>query len=319
MNDSITTYLETNLRNDIHFKYVFAKDDPLNRKLLKRMLEVYLEREIQNLIVKSEEVKANMTVSLQPVFDILVEFGGGHKVDVEMQVVNQKKHLGARAQYYLSNIAAGQIVRGDRYEHMNDSYVLFFLDYIHYRDEKLIHRFSMRTEDGRPFDSHLFSNIITVEIPKIHFRETMDDAQLWTYMLKCSGSNDMSLSESIREMVDRREELSMLVECVKRIPKDDKEWLEEFNQRRAEIELAQREADRKREVREEVRAEARAEGLAEGKAAGLAEGKEAGREQGMTEVIRKLSCKMDVSEICALLDLDAGYVNRLLEKKENEE
>ena len=39
----------------------------------------------------------------------------------------------------------------------------------------------------------------------------------------------------------------------------------------------------------------------------------------MTEVIRKLSCKMDVSEICALLDLDAGYVNRLLEKKENEE
>ena len=229
--ERVVKFSELSMRKDVNFKLVLAKNEKLNHDTLRNLLTAFLKRKIYNLQVLSEELKLNSNYDKQQVFDILVGFNEGNKVDVEMQVIDNENDIGKRMAYYLSNIGASQLKRGDTYKDMKEVYILLFLDYIRYEDDDIVHEFGMLTRKGIPFDPHCdYLNIITVEIPKAKYKEQMKDAEIWAYMLQCSGRRNKEYMEHVKFFVDSREEISMLVECVNQISRDEKEWLEQGRQ-----------------------------------------------------------------------------------------
>ena len=256
MNEKIKKFLGINLRTDVSFKYLFTRNEKENRNLLKSMLEDYLHRDIDTIMIMSEELKVNGNYGIQQVFDILVQFDDRNKVDIEMQLLNNKDSLESRMSYYIAKLEGSQLESGQDYRESGQVFLLLFLDHLRYEDDLLVHRFTFRTESGLPFEfKKPYQTIITVELPKVKYKMHMTDEEIWAYMLKCSGTGDEDLADSIEKLMESRKEAFMVVECADRISQNDREWLEEFNRQRERLLLNTIRKERQAEVDALIRAD----------------------------------------------------------------
>ena len=112
-----------NLLNDFAFKYVFGEDCKEANDALKSLLTVFLERNVNRVVVKNSEMVKDFSKMKSPRLDLLVDFGDCTTVDLEIQLRQTKDNLPIRFSYYLARLHGLQQLEGKYYGELKETIV----------------------------------------------------------------------------------------------------------------------------------------------------------------------------------------------------
>lgn len=256
----------TNLLNDFAFKYVFGEDCKEANDALKSLLTVFLEREVNHVVVKNSEMVKDYSKMKNSRLDLLVEFDDQTTVDLEMQLRQTKDHLPNRFNYYLARLHGSQDMEGKSYSQLKETIVMIFFNLILVDDDEICSTFTMRKWSGIPFvkESEDCMKLITVEMPKVDLKKPLSDMneqeKMIYYFLNCHKGMDDS---KIKMMVEKDEVIQMLEKRVETISDDRwKKIIEDFrklheNEERIELQLELEEAQKQVKEAHKAKEEAR--------------------------------------------------------------
>ena len=274
------------LTNDLHFKYVLTAKGKDSRKSLKGLAKAFTNTKTTNLTVKSPEITCGDPYQKSTRFDIYASFDANSNIDIEMQVVDNKKELIPRMIYYLSRIVSSQLEHGEEYTKLVKAYVLFICDFKYVEDKKLIHHYNLKDEEGNPLckDRKEYVNMITVELPKLNGNSYPESLiEKYAYVIKYSS--DDSKHDIIEKITEEVEGIKCMVKVANEITEEEKKWMESFNRVRALMDENQR----------------------------VANAREDGKSIKEKEMILKASKAMSVQDIASTFDLEVNYVQQIID------
>ena len=235
-----------NLLNDYAFKYVFGQDNKEANAALKALLSVFLERNVSSVVVKNSELYQNNKDMKSSRLDLLVEFEDGSQVDLEMQARSTDDDFSARLGYYMARIHGSQSLKGMDYDELNASYILAFLNFNMYPQNKQYeHQFQYRDEDGMLMSLEDKTKIIVVEMKKVNMQKKVFEMnakeKIIYYFLNCQkGMEDTK----IKEILEQGGVVSMIEKRVETIGEDQWQKLNEDFEELARNERERRQARR---------------------------------------------------------------------------
>ncbi|WP_019205206.1 Rpn family recombination-promoting nuclease/putative transposase [Limosilactobacillus ingluviei] len=199
-------------------------------------------------------------------FDAIIEDDQERFYDVEMQVANQPG-LGKRVRYYQAQIDQETLKKGEDYDDLRESYVIFFCAFDPCGQDRRLYQFHYYEDDDRQLRLPTNSHVI---------------------LINALGTKDQITPElaAVLDVMNRRRDNTnpLAVRLVKEI--DD--YNRDKKRRRALMNLKMRLKDEWRlglsEGFDQGRAEGKAEGLSQGRAEGKAEGLNQGRAEGRDEM-----------------------------------
>ena len=199
-------------------------------------------------------------------FDAIIEDDQERFYDVEMQVANQQA-LGKRVRYYQAQIDQETLKKGEDYDDLRESYVIFFCAFDPCGQDRRLYQFHYYEDDDRQLRLPTNSHVI---------------------LINALGTKDQITPElaAVLDVMNRRRDNTnpLAVRLVKEI--DD--YNRDKKRRRALMNLKMRLKDEWRlglsEGFDQGRAEGKAEGLSQGRAEGKAEGLNQGRAEGRDEM-----------------------------------
>ena len=245
-----------NLLNDFAFKYVFGEDCKEANDALKSLLTVFLEREVNKVVVKNSEIVKDFSKMKSPRLDLLVEFDDRTTVDLEMQLRQTKDNLPIRFSYYLARLHGSQQLEGKYYKQLKETIVLVFFNVNLIENDKMCNTFTLKNEDGLPFvkETEDRMKIRTVEMAKLDVNKPLEDMneqeKMIYYFLNCYKGMDDS---KIKVMIESDGVIQMLEKRVETISDDGwKKIIEDFrklheNEERMERQLELEEAHKAQE------------------------------------------------------------------------
>ena len=248
-----------NLLNDFAFKYVFGEDCKEANDALKSLLTVFLERNVNRVVVKNSEMVKDYSKMKSPRLDLLVEFDDQTTVDLEMQLRQTKDHLPIRFSYYLARLHGSQELEGKYYGELKETIVLVFFNVNLIDNNRMCNTFTLKNEDGLSFvkETEDRMKIRTVEMAKLDVNKPLEDMneqeKMIYYFLNCHKGMDDS---KIKVMIESDGVIQMLEKRVETISDDGwKKIIEDFrklheNEERMERQL---ELEELQKVKEEVR------------------------------------------------------------------
>ena len=254
-----------NLLNDFAFKYVFGEDCKEANDALKSLLTVFLERNVNHVVVKNSEMVKDYTKMKSPRLDLLVEFDDRTTVDLEMQLRQTKDNLPIRFSYYLARLHGSQELEGKYYGELKETIVLVFFNVNLIDNNRMCNTFTLRNEDGLSFvkETEDRMKIRTVEMAKLDVKKPLEDMneqeKMIYYFLNCHKGLDDS---KIKVMIESDGVIQMLEKRVETISDDGwKKIIEDFrklheNEERMELQLELEEAQKAQEEARKVIQEA---------------------------------------------------------------
>ena len=243
-----------NLLNDFAFKYVFGEDCKEANDALKSLLTVFLERNVNHVVVKNSEMVKDFSKMKNPRLDLLVEFDDCTTVDLEMQLRQTKDNLPIRFSYYLARLHGSQQLEGKYYGELKETIVLVFFNVNLIDNDRMCNTFTLRNEDGLSFvkETEDRMKIRTVEMAKLDVNKPLEDMneqeKMIYYFLNCHKGLDDS---KIKVMIESDGVIQMLEKRVETISDDGwKKIIEDFrklheNEERMERQLELEEAQKK--------------------------------------------------------------------------
>ena len=240
-----------NLLNDFAFKYVFGEDCKEANDALKSLLTVFLERNVNHVVVKNSEMVKDYTKMKSPRLDLLVEFDDRTTVDLEMQLRQTKDNLPIRFSYYLARLHGSQQLEGKYYKQLKETIVLVFFNVNLIENDKMCNTFTLRNEEGLSFveESQDRMKLRTIEMAKLDVNKPLEDMneqeKMIYYFLNCHKGMDDS---KIKMMIESDGVIQMLEKRVETISDDGwKKIIEDFqklheNEERMELQLELEEA-----------------------------------------------------------------------------
>ena len=254
-----------NLLNDFAFKYVFGEDCKEANDALKSLLTVFLERNVNKVVVKNSEMVKDYSKMKSPRLDLLVEFDDRTTVDLEMQLRQTKDNLPIRFSYYLARLHGSQELEGKYYGELKETIVLVFFNVNLIDNHRMCNTFTLKNEDGLSFvkETEDRMKIRTVEMAKLDVNKPLEDMneqeKMIYYFLNCHKGMDDS---KIKMMIESDEVIQMLEKRVETISDDGwKKIIEDFrklheNEERMERQLELEEAQKAKEEARKVLQEA---------------------------------------------------------------
>ena len=254
-----------NLLNDFAFKYVFGEDCKEANDALKSLLTVFLERNVNHVVVKNSEMVKDYSKMKSPRLDLLVEFDDRTTVDLEMQLRQTKDNLPIRFSYYLARLHGSQELEGKYYGELKETIVLVFFNVNLIDNNRMCNTFTLRNEDGLSFvkETEDRMKIRTVEMAKLDVNKPLEDMneqeKMIYYFLNCHKGLDDS---KIKVMIESDGVIQMLEKRVETISDDGwKKIIEDFrklheNEERMELQLELEEAQKAQEEARKVIQEA---------------------------------------------------------------
>ncbi|WP_276859603.1 Rpn family recombination-promoting nuclease/putative transposase [Limosilactobacillus ingluviei] len=199
-------------------------------------------------------------------FDAIIEDDQERFYDVEMQVANQPG-LGKRVRYYQAQIDQETLKKGEDYDDLRESYVIFFCAFDPCGQDRRLYQFHYYEDADRQLRLPTNSHVI---------------------LINALGTKDQITPElaAVLDVMNRRRDNTnpLAVRLVKEI--DD--YNRDKKRRRALMNLKMRLKDEWRlglsEGFDQGRAEGKVEGLSQGRAEGKAEGLNQGRAEGRDEM-----------------------------------
>ena len=255
-----------NLLNDFAFKYVFGEDCKEANDALKSLLTVFLERNVNRVVVKNSEMVKDFSKMKSPRLDLLVEFDDQTTVDLEMQLRQTKDNLPIRFSYYLARLHGSQELEGKYYGELKETIVLLFFNVNLIDNNRMCNTFTLRNDEGLSFavESQNRMKICTIEMAKLDVNKPLEDMneqkKLIYYFLNCHKGMDDS---KIKVMIESDGMIQMLEKRVETISDDGwKKIIEDFQklheneermERQLELEEIQRLKEETRKIQEETR------------------------------------------------------------------
>ena len=245
-----------NLLNDFAFKYVFGEDCKEANDALKSLLTVFLERNVNHVVVKNSEMVKDFSKMKNPRLDLLVEFDDCTTVDLEMQLRQTKDNLPIRFSYYLARLHGSQQLEGKYYGELKETIVLVFFNVNLIDNDRMCNTFTLRNEDGLSFvkETEDRMKICTIEMAKLDVEKSLEEMneqeKMIYYFLNCHKGVDDS---KIKRMIESDEVIQMIEKRVETISDDGwKKIIEDFrklheNEERMERQLELEEAHKQLE------------------------------------------------------------------------
>ena len=190
-------------------------------------------------------------------FDAIIEDDQERFYDVEMQVVNQPG-LGKRVRYYQAQIDQETLKKGEDYDDLRESYVIFFCAFDPCGQDRRLYQFHYYEDDDRRLRLPTNSHVILINA------------------LGTQGQITPALAAVLDVMNRRRDNVNPLAV---RLVKEIDGYNRDKKRRRALMNLKMRLKDEWRLGLSEGLDQGRAEGKVEGRAEGRAEGKAEGRDE----------------------------------------
>ena len=252
-----------NLLNDFAFKYVFGEDCKEANDALKSLLTVFLERNVNRVVVKNSEMVKDYSKMKSPRLDLLVEFDDQTTVDLEMQLRQTKDNLPIRFSYYLARLHGSQELEGKYYGELKETIVLVFFNVNLIDNHRMCNTFTLRNEEGLSFveESQDRMKLRTVEMAKLDINKPLEDMneqeKMIYYFLNCHKGLEDS---KIKVMIESDGVIQMLEKRVETISDDGwKKIIEDFrklheNEERMERQLELEEAQKQvKEAQKQVK------------------------------------------------------------------
>ena len=190
-------------------------------------------------------------------FDAIIEDDQERFYDVEMQVVNQPG-LGKRVRYYQAQIDQETLKKGEDYDDLRESYVIFFCAFDPCGQDRRLYQFHYYEDDDRRLRLPTNSHVILINA------------------LGTQGQITPALAAVLDVMNRRRDNANPLAV---RLVKEIDDYNRDKKRRRALMNLKMRLKDEWKLGLSEGLDQGRAEGKAEGLSQGSAEGKAEGRDE----------------------------------------
>ena len=202
-------------------------------------------------------------------FDAIIEDDQERFYDVEMQVANQPG-LGKRVRYYQAQIDQETLKKGEDYDDLRESYVIFFCAFDPCGQDRRLYQFHYYEDDDRQLRLPTNSHVILINA------------------LGTKGQITPALAAVLDVMNRRRDNANPLAV---RLVKEIDDYNRDKKRRRALMNLKMRLKDEWRLGLSEGLDQGRAEGKVEGRAEGRAEGKAEGRNEMTLGLIHALQAQ----------------------------
>ena len=206
-------------------------------------------------------------------FDAIIEDDQERFYDVEMQVVNQPG-LGKRVRYYQAQIDQETLKKGEDYDDLRESYVIFFCAFDPCGQDRRLYQFHYYEDDDRQLRLPTNSHVILINA------------------LGTKGQITPALVAVLDVMNRRRDNANPLAV---RLVKEIDGYNRDKKRRRALMNLKMRLKDEWKlglsEGLDQGRAEGKAEGLSQGRAEGLSQGRAEGRDEMTLGLIHALQAQ----------------------------
>ena len=303
-----------NLLNDFAFKYVFGEDCKEANDALKSLLTVFLERSVNDVVVKNSEMVKDYSKMKSPRLDLLVEFDDQTTVDLEMQLRQTKDNLPIRFSYYLARLHGSQELEGKYYGELKETIVLVFFNVNLIDNNRMCNTFTLKNEDGLSFvkETEDRMKIRTVEMAKLDVNKPLEEMneqeKMIYYFLNCHKGMDDS---KIKVMIESDGVIQMLEKRVETISDDGwKKIIEDFqklheNEERMERQLVLEEARKEKEEADKNVEEANKLTELETKRADAAE-------KQIQDMILFLSSTMDVEAMATVLNMSVDEIEKYI-------
>ena len=300
------------LKKDINFRYVFGKNEEKNRMALSAMIQAFIGEKVEHLQIQSSELKMDMENAKETRMDILASFGKGEKIDIEMQMCNNKYELAQRMTFYAGQLISSQLVKGEDYSKVKKSYILFILDFKWIQnDDQLVHIFLKKDKWNNVLFETDYCPFVIVELPKVEYKKEMSVSEEYAFVLKYN--QDERYRDIIEAIKKKDKGIWNMLECADQIRQDEKEWLKKIEEERNELDRNQKITNARLEGYEKGKSEGEAIGESRGKAMGEAIGETRGKEETMNKNIRSMyknGC--DIEFIARVLEQDIEFIEQII-------
>jgi predicted transposase/invertase (TIGR01784 family) len=211
------------------------------------MIASFVKLHVTTATVRNSELPTSDTLEKQEVFDVVCAVDGDEQIDVEMQAFsmvgdnldNGHKILRSRSVYNVSDLHSSQPSVGVAYSNLVRSFQITFCDFTVFNDDELIHRFSMRDENGVELTDKI--NVIFVELTKLvkvlkkPVSEMTSDEQ-WAVFLKYSGNP--KYKDTLDQIIAAKEEIRMASTILNNISTNEDERAKFRSRRIFQMDLA---------------------------------------------------------------------------------
>ena len=301
------------LKKDINFRYVFGKNEEKNRMALSAMIQAFIGEKVEHLQIQSSELKMDMENAKETRMDILASFGKGEKIDIEMQMCNNKYELAQRMTFYAGQLISSQLVKGEDYSKVKKSYILFILDFKWIQnDDQLVHIFLKKDKWNNVLFETDYCPFVIVELPKVEYKKEMSVSEEYAFVLKYN--QDERYRDIIEAIKKKDKGIWNMLECADQIRQDEKEWLKKIEEERNELDRNQKITNARLEGYEKGISDGEARGKAIGEAIGEARGKAIGEANNLNKNIQSMYKKgFDIETIADALETKIEYIEKIRE------
>ena len=288
MKNLATKFENLTIQSDFIFKKVMSR-----KRICIHLLEELLQIKIADInYLEAEKSLEPEFVSRGIRLDIIVADDKNTHYNLEMQVKNTKNPdtknyvLPKRTRYYQAMLDTDMLQKGQDYDELSPTYIIFFCLFDFFQDSQRIYTFKKRCLENM--------NIELADEAVIMFLNTLGT--------KCDVSPDIqSLFDYINSNTITSNFTREVADTIVEIKNDKKV-------RDAYMTYEMRMKDLRDEAHAEGLAEGKAQGLAEGKAEGLAEGK---AEEKTATAKRLLSMGLSVEDIAKATSLSVEQVEAI--------
>jgi predicted transposase/invertase (TIGR01784 family) len=215
------------IRYDVMFKAVFARDTPVSQQALSKLVSALIGRKVTVLTLKANEPPVDNIRDRQIRFDINCKTEDGELINVEMSF-NPKPFEPVRLEYHAGKLFSGQDIKGDgkTYNHLKQTYQIAILGMNKFfQDEAILHTFEyFDKEHGVSLNGR--TRIIALELSKMDKIiekpiGEMNAVEHWGVFFQYL--TDMRQRRKINEIIVCEEGIAMASEILMTISKDEAE------------------------------------------------------------------------------------------------
>ncbi len=280
----IKTWEELEITDDFLFGKVMR-----NPEICKRTIEAILNIEVDHIDYPEEQKIINMTADAKSVrLDVYVKDAANTVYNIEMQPT-KRGHLPKRSRYYQGMIDLELIEKGELYDKLKRSYVIFICRFDLFGKNRCIYTFENRCIED--MDVALGDETVKVFLNSKGDMEQID--QNLKAFLMYVNNHDVENENDFVDMIKR--EVAQI--------KANKEWRREY------MTLFMR-------LQENLE-EGRKEGLREGRKEGRKEGLREGRNEGETikvisQIRKKLARNISEEDMADMLEEELEYIRKIV-------
>ena len=173
------------LTSDFVFRTLFTRSPNSLIDLINSVLEFKGEFRVKSLVLQPAETLKDYLADKSAILDIKAQSCAGEIFNIELQAIEQSFYRD-RALYYWAKLYSGQLVRGQRYTELQNTYSINFLNFKLLDLSGYKSKFLILEKDHPHIQLTEKLQMVFFELPKFekHLKKVDDNLELWLYIIR---------------------------------------------------------------------------------------------------------------------------------------